>query len=196
MYQKAPLRFLVCCLLLVCLSRPAHARYALEDLELGWEFFAAILFCLAGIPLLLGLATYLVLNRCFRAYSSGAALPLILSCMAWWGAFSLLVQTGNTSAQPVAIQESAEPYVSAYAQRQALIAGTHDSLLRTQLVHMTDDEISARVYAAWRVIEEKQRVSQAAINRRESGLGLCFMTLSTIGAAAIGYFIKRELKPT
>ena len=196
MPQKASFRFLLCCLLLAASHMPAHARYALEDLELGWEFFAAILFCLIGLPLLLGLATYLVLKRCFRAYSSHVALSLILSCLAWWGAFSLLIQSNKTIAPPIVAQAVEEPYISVYAHRQALLAGTRDSLLKAQLASMNDAEISARVEAEQRKKVEKQRSAQAAASRRESGLGLCFMILSTIGASAIGYYTQRKLKAT
>ena len=183
-----------CILLLASVSNSAYARYALEDLELGIDFFAMLLFYAVGIPLLLGLGTYLILRVCYRTYSSSVILPLLLSCAVWWGSFFLKVQYDEINRQPAVLETPARPYVSQYEQRQALIASEPEGPLKEQLATMGDKEIQAlidrREDAKW----QAELDAKIAANKKESVILGGVTVILSIVASIIGFYHERKPK--
>lgn len=195
-------------LLLACLGM-SHAAWAgemewnpfshMSEAEAGQVLAVLVLLFIAlvvGVPLLIGLSTWLMLRRWCPAYTATPILPLLFACLGWWGAFGL---HGVLPAPPAAPPlPPVEAPISVYKKRQALVATEPDSLRKTQLALLSDAEISsygqaeetARRYAD---AIAAQRVRTAQGNHYLATM-LGAMGLASAGAATAGYYAARKPK--
>ncbi|MGI4759514.1 MAG: hypothetical protein ACRYF0_02320 [Janthinobacterium lividum] len=171
----------------------------MTEAEAGQVLAVLVLLFIAlvvGVPLLIGLGTWLVLKRRYPAYAAAPVLPLLFACLGWWGAYGL---RGVLPVPPAAtLLPPLEAPISVYEKRQALVAAELDSLRKTQLALLSDAEISsygeaekaAQRYAA-EVAEQRVRTVQGNFSL---GVLLGAMGLVSAGAATAGYYTDRKLK--
>lgn len=174
------------------LSHMSNAEAGQVLVVMGLLFIALVV----GVPLLIGLGTWLVLRRRYPAYAAAPVLPLVFACLGWWGAYGLRRVLPDPPAAP--LLPPVEVPVSVYEKRQALVAAEPDTQRKAQLALLSDAEISSygeaektAQRAAAALAEQRVRTAQGT---RYLATMLGAMGLVSASAAAAGYYAERKPK--
>lgn len=153
-----------------------------------------VVLLISGGPLLLGTSTYLVLRR-RGPCAAGATLPVVLA----YGAWSLVVWLWPSSpavSPPAYVPADPAPIA---VQRAHLVAAAPAPARRAALARLSDAQLAAHLEAARRAkevrLQQATDVAFAAARTQNQFWQWIILLPTTIGAAAVGYYLDRKPHP-